>query len=70
MQDLFTTAVATIGFHCPGVLCPSVPGFDISTSLHVPASESLKKELSGKYILVLTCPNGQADFLSTTHFFI
>ena len=43
-------------------------GFNISTSPLAPASEFLKKRLSGKYILVFTCPNGQADFLSTTHF--
>ena len=36
-------------------------GTDISTSL----LEFLKKRLSGKYILVFTCPNGQADFLNT-----
>ena len=33
-----------------------------------PASEFLKKGCLGKYFLVCTCPNGQADFLSTTHF--
>ena len=33
-----------------------------------PASEFLKKGLSGKCILVCTCPNGQADSLITTHF--
>ena len=43
-------------------------GFDISTCLLAPAIEFLKKGLSGKYILVLTCPNEEADFLSTTHF--
>ena len=45
-------------------------GFDISTSPLSPASEFLKKGLPGKYILVFTCTNGQADFLSTTHFFM
>ena len=29
--------------------------------------EFLKKWLSGKYILVYTCPNGQADFQSSPH---
>ena len=43
---------------------------DISTSPLGPASEFLKKELSGKYILISTCPNGQTDFLSTTHFYV
>ena len=43
-------------------------GFDISTSLLAPGSEFLKTGLSGKYILVFTGPNGQAAFLSTTHF--
>ena len=33
-----------------------------------PASEFLKKGLSGKYILVWTCPDGQADFLIITHY--
>ena len=45
-------------------------GFDISTSRLALAGEFLKKGLSGKYILVFTCPNGQADFLSTTHFHV
>ena len=45
-----------------------IPGFDISTCPLAPASEFLKKGLSGKYILAFTCPNGQADFLCTTHF--
>ena len=40
-------------------------GTDISTSPLAPASEFLKKGLSGKYILVFTCPNGKADFLKT-----
>ena len=31
-------------------------------------SEFLKKDLSGKYILVFTCPNRHADFLSTIYF--
>ena len=44
-----------------------VAGFNISTCLLAPVSEFLKKGLSGKYILVSTCQNGQADFLSTTH---
>ena len=42
-------------------------GIDISTSPLAPASDFLKNELSGKYILVITCPNGQADFLNTLH---
>ena len=37
------------------------------TSLLAPASEFLKKGLSGKYILVFTCLNGQADFLNNKH---
>ena len=45
----------------------NVPGTDISTSPLAPASEFLKKGLSGKCILVSTCPNGQADFLSAKH---
>ena len=44
-------------------------GTDISTSPLAPASEFLKKGLSGKYILVLTCPNGQADFSNINHIF-
>ena len=44
-------------------------GTDISTSLLAPASEFSKKGLSGKYILVFTCPNRQADFLNTKHIF-
>ena len=36
-------------------------GTDISTGPLTPASEFLKKGLSGKYILVFPCPNGQAD---------
>ena len=40
-------------------------GTDISTRPLAPASEFLKKGLSGKYILVFTCPNGQADFQNT-----
>ena len=44
-------------------------GTDISTSPLAPASGFLKKGLSGKYISVFTCPNRQADFLNTTHFF-
>ena len=40
-------------------------GTDISTSPLAPASKFLKKGLSGKYILVFTCPNGQADSLNT-----
>ena len=40
---------------------------NISTSPLAPASEFLKKGLSGKYILVFPCPNGQADFLKTKH---
>ena len=42
-------------------------GTNISTSLLPPASEFLKKGLSGKYISVFTCPNGQADFMKTQH---
>ena len=42
-------------------------GTDISTSQLAPASEFLKKGLSGKYTLVFTCPNGQDDFLNTKH---
>ena len=42
-------------------------GADISTSPLAPASDFLKKVLSGKYILVFTCPNGQGDFLNTIH---
>ena len=44
-------------------------GTDISTSPLAPASEFLKKGLSGKYTLVLTCPNGQADFSNLKHIF-
>ena len=33
------------------------PGTNISTSPLAPASDFLKKGLSGKYILVFTCPN-------------
>ena len=40
-------------------------GTDISTSPLAPASEFLKKGLSGKYMLVFTCPNRQADFQNT-----
>ena len=47
-----------------------MPGSDISTSQLAPASEFLKKWLSGKYILVSTCPNGPADFLSSPHIFV
>ena len=42
----------------------------ISTCLLAPASEFLKKGLLGKYILVCSCQNRQADFLNTTHFYI
>ena len=42
-------------------------GTDISTSLLAPASDVLKKGLSGKDTLVLTCPNRQADFLNAKH---
>ena len=45
----------------------SKTGIDISTSPLGPASEFMKKGLSGKYILVFTCPNGQAGFLSSVH---
>ena len=44
-------------------------GTDISTSPLAPASEFLKKGLSGKYVLFFTCPNGQADFLIIKHIF-
>ena len=44
-------------------------GTDISISPLAPASEFLKKGLSGKYILVFTCPNREADFLNTKHIF-
>ena len=40
-------------------------GTDIITCPLAPASDFLKKGLSGKYILVFTCPNWQADFLNT-----
>ena len=43
-------------------------GFDISTRPLAPASEFLKKGISGKYTLVCTCPKGQADFLSTIRY--
>ena len=52
------------------IMTSHLAGFDISTSRLARASEFLKKGLSGKYILVFTCPNRQADFLSTTHFFM
>ena len=42
----------------------------ISTCPFALVSEFLKKRLSGKYILAFTCPNEQADFLSTSSFFI
>ena len=42
-------------------------GTNISTSPFAPASEFLKNGLSGKYILVYTCLNSQADFLNTQH---
>ena len=45
-------------------------GSEISTSPLAPASEFLKKWLSGKYILVSTCPNRQADFLSSPYIFV
>ena len=44
-------------------------GTDISTSLLALASEFLKKGVSGKYILVFTRPNGQADLPNTNHIF-
>ena len=44
-------------------------GIKISTCLLAQASEFLKKGLSGKYILVFTCLNGQADFLNIKHIF-
>ena len=43
-------------------------GNNISTFPLAPTSEFLKKGLSGKYITVFTCPNGQVDFLKTKHF--
>ena len=45
----------------------SYAGTDISTSPLAPTSEFLKQGLPGKYILVLTCPNGQADFSNIKH---
>ena len=42
-------------------------GTDISTSPLAPASDFLKKGLSGKSNLVFTCPNGQVDFLNIKH---
>ena len=45
-------------------------GTDISTIPLAPASEFQKKGLLGKYILVCTCPNGHANFLSSLHIFI
>ena len=44
-------------------------GTDISTSPLALTSAFLKKGLLGKYILVFTCQNGQADFLNTKHIF-
>ena len=49
--------------------CVRESGTDISTSPLAAASEFLKKGLSGKYVLVFTCPNGQADFLNIKHIF-
>ena len=46
------------------------PGTDTSTSPFAPASDFLEKGLSGKYILVFTCPNRQADFLNTIHMYV
>ena len=45
-------------------------GNDISTRPLAPASEFLKIWPSGKYILVFTCPNGQADFLNIKNIFL
>ena len=42
-------------------------GINISACSFALASEFLKKGLSGKYILVFTGPNGQADFLNIKH---
>ena len=42
---------------------------DIGTRPLAPTSEFLKKGLLIKYILVCTCLNGQADFLSSLHIF-
>ena len=46
-----------------------IPGTDISTCPLAPAGEFLEKGLSGKCLLVFTCPNGQADFLNTKHIY-
>ena len=59
--DLFSAVV-----HKKKNICA---GTDISTSPLAPANEFLNKGLSGKYILVFTCPNGQADFLNTKNIF-
>ena len=42
-------------------------GTDISTSPLAPVSDFLKIVLLGKYIIVFTCPNGQAGILNTKH---
>ena len=59
-----------VGIHCITLFEYSQvsTGFNISTSPLARASEFLKKWLSGKYNLIFTCPNGLADFLSTTQF--
>ena len=44
-------------------------GTIISTCPLALASEFLKKGLSGKYIIVFTFPNGQADHLNAKHIF-
>ena len=45
-------------------------GSDISTCLLALASEFLKKWSLGKYILISTCPNRQADFSEqSAHFY-
>ena len=46
------------------------PGSDISTCPLAPASAFLKKWPSGKYILISSSLNRQADFLSSPHIFI
>ena len=46
--------------------CIDNPATDISTCPYAPASEWL----SGKYILVCTCPKRKADFLRSLHIFI
>ena len=45
-------------------------GTNISTSPLAAASEFVIKWLSGKYILVSTCLNRQADFLTSPYIFV